>query len=602
MSQDGDFEKLLDQLARTRGFDFTGYKRASLMRRVSKRMHEVGVEGFAEYTDYLEVHPEEFEALFNTILINVTSFFRDREAWDLLATDVVPRALEARSGEVRVWCAGCAGGQEAYSVAMTFAEPLGPEAFVSRVKIYATDVDEDALAEARRGSYDAKAMAGVPDALVERYFQSEDGRFAFRKDLRRSIIFGRNDLVQDAPISRVDLLLCRNTLMYFHAETQERIVARFHFALNPGGVLFLGRSEMLTRHADLFAPMDPDERLFTKVAATRRRDEEAPVDRGDGFADRLREAAVDALPVAQVLIDDEDRIVAMNHAARWLFGLGDGDVGRPLRDLTLSYRPAELRSAVDQIRRERQPLELGEVTWTMPGGESRRLEVRLAPVLAGGDGFGISIVFNDVTRYHRLTKDLATSKNDTEHAYQALQSTSEELETTNEELQSTNEELETTNEELQSTNEELETTNEELQSTNEELGALNDQLRDRTDEVDSVNDYLEGVLTSLPSSVVVVDRDLTVRMWNRQSEELWGLRAGEVRGRQLLGLDIGLPLDHLGAPIRACLAGEDKPEPLTVAAVNRRGRPIQVRVSCRLLATAEGPGGVIVLLDASETE
>jgi len=237
------------------------------MRRVTKRMHEIGVEGFAEYIDYLEVHPDEFEALFNTILINVTSFFRDREAWDRLAAEGLPRILEAKPpGEpIRVWSAGCAAGQEAYSAAMVFAEALGADEFASRVKVYATDVDEEALAQARLGTYDAKQVADVPEALRERYFLREEGRFVFRKDLRTTMIFGRNDLVQDAPISRIDLLMCRNTLMYFNAETQERIVARFHFAMNPHGLLFLGRSEMLTRHADLFSPRDGEHRLFSRL-------------------------------------------------------------------------------------------------------------------------------------------------------------------------------------------------------------------------------------------------------------------------------------------------------------------------------------------------
>jgi len=233
MTEQAGFDALLEYLARTRSFDFAGYKPASVMRRVTKRMHEIGVEGFTEYIDYLEVHPDEFEALFNTILINVTGFFRDREAWDHLETVALPRILDARGpGEpIRVWSAGCAAGQEAYSAAMLFAEALGADEFASRVKVYATDVDEDALAQARLGTYSAKEVADVPEALRERYFLRDEGRFVFRKDLRTTMIFGRNDLVQDAPISRIDLLMCRNTLMYFNAETQARILARLHFAL-----------------------------------------------------------------------------------------------------------------------------------------------------------------------------------------------------------------------------------------------------------------------------------------------------------------------------------------------------------------------------------
>jgi two-component system, chemotaxis family, CheB/CheR fusion protein len=608
MSSSDGFEGLLEYLARTRAFDFAGYKPASVMRRVTKRMHEVGIEGFAEYIDYLEVHPDEFEVLFNTILINVTSFFRDREAWDRLIAEGLPRILEAKpAGEpIRVWSAGCAAGQEAYSAAMLFAEALGAEEFTSRVKIYATDVDEEALGQARQGSYDAKEVADVPEALRERYFLRDEGRFVFRKELRTAMIFGRNDLVQDAPISRIDLLMCRNTLMYFNAETQERIVARFHFAMNSHGLLFLGKSEMLTRHAELFSPLDPEFRLFSRLPGVgRRRDlddvvraaqpRDAPVE----TRERVREAAADTVPVAQVLIDSEERVVAINHEARALFGVGLGDIGRPLHDLRLSYRPAELRSAIDEIKREPNSVELGEVAWATPGGETHRLVVRLTPLLADGTVEGISIVFVDVTAFEGLRQELVSTKNEAETAFEELQSTSEELETTNEELQSTNEELETTNEELQSTNEELETTNEELQSTNEELATVNEQLRERTAEAVSVNTFLQGILATLPSSVIVVDRELEVQLWNQQSEELWGLRADEVRGKHLLNLDIGLPVDKLKDPVRACLSDGSAAVAVELEAINRRGRAIDVRGSLRALHTSKGVVGVIVLLDAT---
>ena len=196
-------------------------------------MEAVGVESHLAYVDYLEVHPDEFAFLFNTILINVTGFFRDPPSWDFLAADIVPRLLETSSdGPIRVWCAGCASGEEAYSTAMILAEALGEQAYLDRVKIYATDIDEEALNEARHASYSAKAVEPVAPDLFERYFERNAQRYVFRTDLRRTVIFGRNDLVQDAPISRIDLLTCRNTLMYFNAETQSQILNRLHFALN----------------------------------------------------------------------------------------------------------------------------------------------------------------------------------------------------------------------------------------------------------------------------------------------------------------------------------------------------------------------------------
>ena len=204
------------------------------------------------------------------LLINVTEFFRDPASWEHLRDAVLPELLAAKAADepVRVWSAGCASGQEAYTTAMVFAELMGVEAFRERVKIYATDIDEDALNQARLATYNAKETESVPRELRERYFERADQRLAFRKDLRRTVIFGRNNLVADAPISRLDLLICRNTLMYFNAETQARILRHFHFALHDGGVLMLGKSEMMISHRDLFAPDDLKKRIFVKLPRT----------------------------------------------------------------------------------------------------------------------------------------------------------------------------------------------------------------------------------------------------------------------------------------------------------------------------------------------
>jgi two-component system, chemotaxis family, CheB/CheR fusion protein len=252
---DPSFERLLTYLKEVRAFDFTGYKRASLMRRVRHQMRQVGVDRFDDYLDHLQVHPDEFTALFDTILINVTSFFRDPESWDQLASEVLPALLEATGDDtIRVWSAGCATGQEAYSVAIMLVEALGAAEYRRRVKIYATDIDEPALSTARQAAYTDKEVKSLPGDYLGKYFEQIGGRYVFRADLRRNVIFGRNDLVQDAPISRIDLLSCRNTLMYFNAETQARIVARLGFALRPRGVLFLGKAEMLLNHATPSSP------------------------------------------------------------------------------------------------------------------------------------------------------------------------------------------------------------------------------------------------------------------------------------------------------------------------------------------------------------
>src|SRR3954449_8655013 len=263
-ASDPAFEALLEFLKRARGIDFTGYKRTSLERRFRRRLVTVGCASFGDYLDYLEVHPDEYEALFDTLLINVTEFFRDTQPWEYLRDAVLPPLLAAKdpTEPIRVWSAGCASGQEPYSVAMLLAEALGEEAYRERVKIYATDIDADALDAARQATYGAREVESVPPELLERYFTPVESGFTFRKDLRRAIIFGRNNLVQDSPISKLDLLVCRNTLMYFTAETQARVLRHFHFALQDAGALVLGKSELMISHRDLFAPVDLKKRIF----------------------------------------------------------------------------------------------------------------------------------------------------------------------------------------------------------------------------------------------------------------------------------------------------------------------------------------------------
>jgi two-component system, chemotaxis family, CheB/CheR fusion protein len=251
---DSTLEDLLIFIRDARGFDFTGYKRSSLARRIRKRMHEVGATDYVDYRDLLESSAEEFGHLFNTILINVTGFFRDAETWTYLQREVMPEllAMSDPGREIRVWSAGCATGEEAYSLAIAFAEALGIDETAKRVKIYGTDVDDDALRDARVGVYTSKHLESMPPELRDKYFEQSGSQFAFRPDLRRRVIFGRHDITRDAPISRLDLLVCRNTLMYFNVETQAQVIDRFHFALREGGYLFLGKAEMLLGDGERF--------------------------------------------------------------------------------------------------------------------------------------------------------------------------------------------------------------------------------------------------------------------------------------------------------------------------------------------------------------
>jgi two-component system CheB/CheR fusion protein len=604
LGADVTLEGLLEFVKQNRAFDFTGYKRSSLERRIGRRMELVDCTSYGDYQDYLEVHPDEFAELFDTILINVTAFFRDTATWDYLRDDVLPAMLATRAPDapIRVWSAGCASGEEAYTIAMLLSGLLGDEAYKHRVKIYATDVDEDALQTARQATYTAKQAEAVPREALDRCFQRSDRHYLFRPDLRRTVIFGRNDLMQDAPISRVDLLVCRNTLMYFNAEAQARILRRFHFALDPAGVLVLGKSEMLIRHGDLFAPTDLKRRVFRKptAAVVGERAHLAADPSADGDAPgepSLSDSAFEAGPVAQLILDGRGTVVSVNQAARAMFGLDGHVVGRVLQDLELSYRPVELRSHLDRLRADGRPVQLRTVPFNGADGAARILDVQLTSLGNGSLADGTSIAYLDVTRTQSLQDELERSKHDLEQAYEELQSTVEELETTNEELQSTNEELETSNEELQSTNEELETINEELQSTNEELETINGELRSRSLALDEANAFLETILAGMGVAVAVIDAAQVVRVWNGQAQELWGIRPDEAIGQHLLTLEIGIPVDELRACMRAALAGEQPPM-VVLDANDRRGRALRCRVTALPLAPGRNDvGGAILLME-----
>ncbi len=606
---DPAFEALLEFVRDARGFDYTGYRRPTLMRRFEKRMQMVGASDWRGYRSYLEGHPEEFGELFNAILINVTGFFRDQDTWDVVASEIIPRILEEGEPEtpLRVWSAGCASGEEPYTIAILLAEALGDDVYKKRVKIYATDVDHDALEAAREATYSTKQLADVPAELRERYFQETDGGFAFRGDLRRSVIFGRNDLHRDPPISRVDLLVSRNTLMYFSPEVQERILANFFFALNRGRYLVVGKAEALQRGRGLFVPYDLRRRIFVKDGGPasfhiprQRLLPDLPEPMGLDLGDQAFEHA----PVAQLVIDQENHVVAVNQVARTLFSLKLKDVGRPLQDLELSYRPADLRSLIDETRRNRHSSGVQDVKWEMPKGTTRSFDVSVTPLVGIGDRLsGVSVSFVDSTAHRVLEQQLERTRHELETAYEELQSTVEELETTNEELQSTNEELETTNEELQSTNEELETMNEELQSTNEELETMNDELRERTDDTLRANAFLTSILSSIQQAVVVVDDELRVIAWSAQATDLLGLREDEAEGQHLLNLDVGLPVAALRDPVRQALAGVDDVL-VVVEGHNRRGQAVRYAVAFAPLAgrDPDKPAGAIVLLTAERIE
>ena len=455
------------------------------------------------------------------LLINVTEFFRDPPAWEHLRDEVLPGLLAAKDRgradprverRLRERAGGLHGRDRARRAARHRRLPRAREDLRDRHR------RGRARPGAPRPSTRAKEIESVPPELRERYFERADQRLAFRKDLRRTVIFGRNNLVQDAPISRLDLLICRNTLMYFNAETQARILRHFHFALRDSGVLMLGKSEMMISHRDLFGADRPQAADLRQAVARPRVAARASAF-ADGDAERARWSDDDAL--------SRDAALELGpHAARDRLAHRPADVRQPAGPRAVPDLAA--RTSAGRSRSSRSP--------TSPSSCATPIEqaLRERRRVAGRRGRASRPTRGDAAaarrhrraaagarqrrdrRQHRLRgrhaatprcrRELEGNRRDLELAYEELQSTIDELETTNEELQSANEELQTTNEELQSTNEELETMNEELQSTNEELETINDELRERTGELNQVNDFLEAILTSLGLGVAVLDR------------------------------------------------------------------------------------------------
>jgi two-component system CheB/CheR fusion protein len=313
----------------------------------------------------------------------------------------------------------------------------------------------------------------------------------------------------------------------------------------------------------------------------------------------VRDLAFDLSPEAQLVVDINSVLLMANEKARTIFNLAVSDIGRPIQELEICYRPLELRPLIDQVNIEHKVITVTDVERKQGDSKYSYMDVSILPLADNaGHLFGVNIVYTDVTRSKKLETQLQKSKAELETAFEELQSTNEELETTNEELQSTVEELETTNEELQSTNEELETMNEEMQSTNEELETMNDEMRQRTGELTDVNSFLKTILGNLSLGVVVIDHDFRILSWNYRAEDLWGLRSDEVVGQSFLGLDIGIPVEQLKMPIRAILEEKENAGEINLQAVTRRGKTIQCRVTFSpFTVLGKERQGVVLLMD-----
>jgi two-component system CheB/CheR fusion protein len=570
-------------LRATTGVDFTHYKPSTLQRRLGQRMRLSGSERLADYIRYLEEHPAEREALGQDMLIHVTSFFRDPEAFESLQRHAFPELFRDRpSGQpFRLWVPGCATGEEAYSLLICLLEYLGEDAATTSIQAFGTDLSEQALAQARSGLYPASITADVSPERLRRFFVRANGGYQIHKSLRDLCIFARQNVVSDPPFSRTDLISCRNVLIYLDSVLQKKVLPTFHYALNPGGHLLLGTSETVGASAELFSLVDRRHKLYRKKPTSYRprlaftyreptaeRHGESRQRPKAGLLEEDPQHEADRLVLARygppgVIINDAMEILHFRgHTGPYLEPL-PGAASLNLLKMAREGLALELRSAIRQVRQSTRRVRKERVRVSGKEGERRiHLEVNPLRAASGAKEHYYLVLFEEATeppapaaapkgKARAAQAPRATTRQEVERlreelltARQHLQTLLQEQEASSEELRAATEETQSSNEELQSTNEELETAKEELQSTNEELITLNEELQNRNLELSQLNSDLNNLLGSTQIATVMLGNDLRIRRFTPMAESVLGLTASDV-GRPLRELRLRIDLPDL---------------------------------------------------------
>ena len=571
---------VLMQLRLGTGHDFSQYKKSTLGRRIERRMTQQGIEYLATYERYLKEHPPEVQTLFREMLINVTSFFRDAAVFDTLKREVLP-ALLAHRGEhetLRVWVAGCATGEEAYSVAMLMRELADEQRRDWPVLIYGTDIDADAVAVARAGLYPPNIAQDVTPERLRRFFVKEDGGYRVRKEIREMVVFAVQSVIKDPPFTRLDLLTCRNVLIYLEPELQDRLVPIFHYALRPGGVLCLSPSESIGSHGELFETLDRRLNIYRArpTLASRRAVISSRLSwttdpagtamppavtkpREAAAADLARRTLLQAFAPASVLTDLQGDILFVHGETGRYLRLAPGQPTHNVVDMSTESLQIDVRAALQKAAAGDLSPTRREVLHKVDDSvQTVTLSVR---AIAGPEPSRSLLLFSfqeldpspargptrrrkaaastEAQRLQALEHELMLSK-------QTLGAMVEEQQISNEELQSTNEELQSTNEELQSTNEELETSKEELQSVNEELVTVNSELQTKVEQLTGMQDDMKNLLDNINVGSVFLDRRLLIRRFTRDATSVFRLVPSDV-GRPLADIRCDLQdVDLLG--------------------------------------------------------
>jgi two-component system CheB/CheR fusion protein len=625
-------KRIFDLLRPVSGVDFRHYKVPTIRRRLLRRMALHRLTEVEQYITILQSNPVELRGLFQDLLIHVTRFFREPESFDALAADVFPKLLEERGADqpLRVWVCGCATGEEAYSLAIALVEFLQKHQSDIRVQIFATDVSDSAIEHARAGVYSASIAADVGPERLRRFFTRTDGNYRVSRMIRDLCVFARQDLTKDPPFSRLDLVMCRNVLIYMDSVLQKRLIALFHYALNPHGYLVLGQAETVGAQASLFGLIDKKHRVHRKKSSASALPSVAfPVDYvssvlprkragsditgGDkGLQGEVSRAILDRYAPSGVVVDQDLQIVQFRGQTGTFLEPAPGEASLSLLKMTREGLLYGLRTALHSARKSKQPIRK-EGLQVRIGNTWRPVTVEVIPLTAMGrphylvlfeergrsvEGLAPPVKGQvkggkparpqriDDSRVTLLQRELAASR-------EYLQSIIQELEAANEELQSANEEILSSNEELQSTNEELDTAKEELQSTNEELNTVNEELHGRNEELSRVNSDLMNLVGSVQIAIVIVSSDLRIRRFTPMAEKVLNLIPADL-DRSIGHINPNIESPNLEQLIIECM---DTVAPIEREVRDRQGHWYSLRIRPYKSLENKIDGAVLALID-----
>jgi two-component system CheB/CheR fusion protein len=569
------FARILMILRSKTGHDFSLYKQNTIRRRIERRMGVHNLSDPDAYARYLSENPSEVHHLFKELLINVTSFFRDPEAFEILRNEILPLLFENKPEDYvfRVWVAGCATGEEAYSVAMVFRECMDEARHRYKVQIYSTDIDEDVIAVARAGTYPPNISIDLSPERLRRFFTKEESGYRIRKEIREMVVFAVQDAVKDPPFTRLDLLSCRNLLIYFEPELQNRLIPTFYYALNPGGILFLSPSESIGRFTDLFSPLNRKWKLFlsrqhagSSRTAGMYAIPPAAGHTGTGIPDRVlkpREAnfmeiirgiLLQSYAPPSVIADAEGTILYVHGDTGNYLRPAPGQASLNIIEMAREGLQLELRKAMRDAAKKKSHVTSRGVSVRTEGG-MRRIDLTVRPVTGTGTGRELLIVsFSESAPLKPelppqqrqpdrkgLARRVEELEQELQYTRENLQANLIEVQAANEEFKSTNEELQSTNEELQSTNEELETSKEELQSVNEEIVTVNAELQAKIEQLTEIQNDMKNLLESTSIGTIFLDENLVVKRFTRDAARLF----------RLVATDVGRPLADIKSSVVA---------------------------------------------------